>query len=91
MSGGRKLRGVGGSGAPHAQAAEDADDGSVGFKIIGWGRFSTLTSPGPSRMVAFIGYVSLQEMVGCSRRVVSATLSEIIGRTRLLYRPYLAR
>jgi hypothetical protein len=34
-------------GAPHAQAAEDADDGSVGFKIIGWGRFSTLTSPGP--------------------------------------------
>jgi hypothetical protein len=42
-------------------------------------------------MVAFIGYVSFQEIVGCSWRVVSATLSEIIGRTRLLYRPYLAR
>jgi hypothetical protein len=55
----------------------------VGFKIIGWGRFSTLTSPGPSSMVTSIGYVSFQEMVSCSWRMVSATVSEIIGRTRL--------
>jgi hypothetical protein len=36
----------------------------VGVKIIGWGGSRTLTSPGPSSMVAFIGYVFLSRNSG---------------------------
>jgi hypothetical protein len=48
--------------------------------------------PTSSIVPQYSGCVSFQEMVSCSWRVVSATVSEIICPTRLLpYRPYLAR